>query len=239
MGLDLMHYKTVMTPEEYQPWSTPDGLFQQYGVEDFPAEAFSEYGFERHVQSLAVPQNIHFANFYENDEARAYDRKRHSRMSDSERDSYWLGTPETNDDALRELENRLGLDRSWSTLSETMVKHADLDRRLERGQSLASMPLSLMQSGARRYRRTVLRYHGMVVERGIFAVEVGYQRKGMTHAFYEYFDGKGRAIFVCEEEFKSLEGFLCEEMRDEPLPNLRANFIDNYERGRSFLYVSS
>ncbi|HJU40742.1 MAG TPA: hypothetical protein VJ724_14325 [Tahibacter sp.] len=88
------------------------------------------------------------------------------------------------------------------------------------------------------YRRVCVEYWGDVPVRGIFSVEAGYQRKGMDDAFYEYFAGRGD-FFVREEDFMVLEGFLDPDCRDELLPNLRANFIDNYERGRSFLFVSS
>lgn len=205
MGLDLVHYKAVTTPDEE---------FISFPPEEFPPEAFGVYAFDRWVQDLPVPQIVHSAYFYRDETAARCDAKMRALYSEPNGMSCWIGTPDEHESALREFEQLRGLDRSKADLSEEPVRHSEM-----------------------LYRRTRLSYWGARVERGVFVVEVGYQRKGMDSSFYNHFGGRGQ-IFVAEEDFSVLENFLCPEIRDELLPNLRENFIDNYERGKSLLWVS-
>lgn len=208
MGLDLCHYKALM---EAAP--DPGDEYMLFPPEELPPGALDQYGFDRYVRDHRIPQIVHFAYFYRHEGSARRDNPFPWSIDGPDDTSKWIGTPESNERALGELEQRLGLDRSRATLSEKVVRR-----------------------GAILYRRTTLSYWGYVIERGVFVVEVGYQRKGMSESFYEHFDGRG-GIFFAEEDFRVLEDCLIPERRDELMPNLRANFIDNYERGRSLLYL--
>ena len=206
MGLDLSHCKAVITPVDPHEY---------YYAEDFPPEAFAGYGFERYLQAVPSWRGVYCANFFDDEISLELERIRSEKEGGTVPESYWLGTPEANDDALRDIERRLNLDRRDASRLTSSTKHE-----------------------GREYRSTSLWYSERIMVPGIYCVDAGYQRKGMGDAFYEYFGGRRCDFFVREEDFRVLEGSLDPDYRDELLPNLRANFIDNYERGRSFLFVS-
>lgn len=205
MGLDLYHEKAVMVPVDPEDY---------YAAEILPPEAYEEYGFGRYLQDVPAWRALHMACFYDDEALLEHERAKFANSEEAARYSYWIGTPESNDDALRDLERRLGVARADATRFETW-----------HGDKLT-------------YRSMTLSYSEATTQSGIYYVEVGYQRKGMVRAFYDHFRNEAQDVFVREQVFRMLDGFLDPDDRDELLPNLRENFIDSYERGASFLYVS-
>jgi hypothetical protein len=199
----------------YKAVATPVDRSDYFTIGEFPPEAFSDYGFDRYIQPVPSLCTLHTVEFLEDEATLAYVQSQPDTYGHpADKSTYWVGTPQSRHAELRALERRLGL------LPEQ-----------------ASCLRSAVLAQGRRYHQTTLSYYKDTEEPGLYFVEAGYQRKGMANEFYEYFSG--REIFVRPKDFAVLESFLDPDQAERLLPNLRAQFIENFELGSSFLWVSS
>jgi len=91
-----------------------------------------------------------------------------------------------------------------------------------------------------------IRYYEKEIKVGFYAEEVGYQRKGVTNKFWKFFDYEDTYHYYFEQK-DFINAYSCvgrskESDSDEYIQqrkmNFKANFIDNYEHGKSFMYLS-
>ncbi len=79
-------------------------------------------------------------------------------------------------------------------------------------------------------------YEGVLMKEVVYGIEQGYQRKGMKRAFYEYF--KNDMYYMKKEYFEKLLEFRDEDSHTYHEKNIEANFLANFESGKSILSVS-
>lgn len=73
-------------------------------------------------------------------------------------------------------------------------------------------------------------------EKAIGNNEAGYQRKGVVSSFYD--DFKNNGVYLNKCDFERLLNYLDVSDTLVDPKNIKKNFIENYEKGKSFLYVS-
>ncbi|MEV6771097.1 hypothetical protein AB0N05_21005 [Nocardia sp. NPDC051030] len=141
------------------------------------------------------------------EQTRAFAESAH--RGDKSGHTYLVGTPETDATRLRGLEQQLGMGHC------------------ERRKSVIDFV-----TGPGAYDSINLSYYEPVIIPVIHIVDAGYQRKGMASGFYDHFRNLGH--YVREEDFRMLEEFADPDYFDTTA-NIRKNFLENYERGRSIL----
>ena len=182
-------------------------------LEYFSHEALEAYGFSRFVRNIPTIRVVHTARFFDSLAAYNWAKSRHAQSGYDERATYFLGSPEESEPTLLDLESRLGLERSRA--------------RILTGR---------WSDNGVQYREQTLSYLEPATEKGIYFVEAGYQRKGMSHRFYD--DYSGNKVYVERERFANLPSYLWEDTPASDRQNLFDRFISNYEHGRSMLYAS-
>jgi hypothetical protein len=90
--------------------------------------------------------------------------------------------------------------------------------------------------GARSIKYTDIAYKGLLEQDVFFTAGVGYQRKGMNAEFYNYFQND--TYYADKESFEKLLEFSDPENHMYNPTNVKENFIDKYEYGRSVLLLS-
>ncbi|MCP4163468.1 MAG: hypothetical protein GY760_25705 [Deltaproteobacteria bacterium] len=75
-----------------------------------------------------------------------------------------------------------------------------------------------------------------IVQNVYHCEEVGYQRKGMTREFYEYFNND--FYYADKESFEKLLEFSDPQGNMYNLKNIKENFINNYEENKSVFVTS-
>ncbi|MFI6866240.1 hypothetical protein [Nocardia sp. NPDC050406] len=211
MGLDLYHFKAVLDPALSLGSQHP-----WFFVEELAPEAFTEFGFDRYVQDVPDSETLHTVQFFANEDARRYAQARAEKEgTDPGSVTYLIGTPESRAADLSDLERRLDLDRDQSCRFDTQT----------RAQGFA-------------YSATLVTYSKPILRDGIYTAEVGYQRKGMTHGFYEYFSARPAYVYVRPEDFQVVEQNMAPDLSEPVQLAIREKFTRSYEPGRSLLYYS-
>lgn len=88
-----------------------------------------------------------------------------------------------------------------------------------------------------------LYYYEVIKKVGFYIIEAGYQRKGMNSNF-RYFYQDGKNSFVLREDFERayecIEAYWdqTKEQTANRKNDFKQNFLDNYEFGASYLFVS-
>ncbi len=75
-----------------------------------------------------------------------------------------------------------------------------------------------------------------VDENCIRHTEVGYQRKGMSSGFYKEFTND--TVYLEKCDFERLLEYIDETLPTADKSNIQEHFINCYENGKSFLYIS-
>jgi hypothetical protein len=201
MSFDLYHCKAVYEPVD---------LEQFFTIDHFPKEAFSEYGFERFVRDVPRTEVIHTVHFLPDHDAWVQAR-RQAESGARDRVSFLLGTPQSCDAALKEIEAEFGLTRAEAWFSNTRRSH-----------------------NGRHLRECFALYSRSVAQKGIYYVEQAQLGGGIKDDVYQKYQ---RDIFVDEPSFQTLPHYL--EPSEAP-PRLGVNPADlgSYVRGSSFLWVA-
>ncbi|MEM8497446.1 MAG: hypothetical protein AAF542_05435 [Pseudomonadota bacterium] len=73
-------------------------------------------------------------------------------------------------------------------------------------------------------------------EKCVSHTKVGYQRKGMLLEFYKEFTND--TVYLERYDFERLSRYVDDSFSTADRSNIQENFIDSYENGKSFLYIS-
>lgn len=219
MGLDIYHYKMIPPPGEGR-----EKAYIKMYLRDLLPSVVRRYGLDRIAYGVPAWDTHHRLSIFP--DLRSKDiaiEKRLIRPYETEGVHWLLGTVASCADQVRELEEKLGLDSTRASRHD--LKTYEPDR-------------TTMEFGETIYWSRTVTVMGSYVE------EVGYQRKGMIPEFRrEYFQDFHYPEY---SRFLALPSYLdFEDDEDDGdfykpyMENLRKNFIDNYEEGRSLLYYQS
>lgn len=214
MGLDIYHFKAVLDPA-----LSNDSQHPIFYADELPPHAFTDFGFDQYVQDVPDTETVHTVEFFADEHSHRHaEARRISDGSDIRTVTSMIGTPESHEQDLRDLERRLGLDPTQS---------------IRYGAGISSLT-------GPSYHSTHVAYMKPTLRKGIYTTEVGYQRKGMADGFYEYFGELMREyyVFVRSEDFEAVEQSIAPELPESTRAAIHENFTKSYEPGRSILYMS-
>lgn len=188
----------------------PDDFFV---LEDLPDDALAVYGLEKYVQDVPDVELLHSVRFLPDTWSYNLAVSRRELDFPSKQVTFLIGEPSQCEDELLAIEKSLGLNRAQAWFSSC--------RRVAEG---------------REVKEKFAMYSRDTTTKGIYYETVGYQRKGMSERFYKEYKNY---TYLDWPHFRRLSKYLDREMRSQLLPNILANFIQNYEVGRSVLCVST
>lgn len=214
MGLDIYHLKAV-------PDVVPSNEDQHriLYTDELPPEAFTDFGFDRYVRDVPDTELVHTVEFVADENTRRHaETRRKNEGSDPRTITYLIGSPDSHETDLRDVERRLGLARAQSVRYETKL----------------SSPAGFSYSSSH------VAYSKPILRKGIYTTEVGYQRKGMTAGFDDYFDAllPDYYVFVRAEDFRAVTRNIAPELPAPTRSAIHENFAESYEPGRSLLVIS-
>lgn len=215
MGLDIYHKKVTDTPERCVSELMEDEFPSIIYACELPPAAFSRLGFDRFIKKELVPGYFDKVAIFLNEENKALAKPYLLNSKDPEEDFqlFMVGPLKDCEEKLLDFEIQNNLEPDTR---EILASNIEIGNRVIEFQSVL--------------------YDCKVKREILYYEEMGYQRKGMSAEFYEYF--KKDAYYVEKRDFMKLLDFMDPENHMYDPENIRKNFIDNYEEGKSVLSLS-
>lgn len=242
MGLDMTHYKAVMSPCDR------DCKFRQ---DDIEADALAR-GFDQYIQTISdtdYPTRIMIANHEDSLEMAI------ERCGDcDELYGQFVGEPAGLFDEIKRIECQGDLDVSGRLIRMSTFWKSESQGTLGVQHSLCFDELKvnrwvLHESARHTFDRhppaegtAVMQYvtvsYPVPVEYpGFYAIEVGYQRGGMNGEFYSHFPDGVHLCWRLADVEKAAECSMCDEPGRDHASSFRDQFLNSFEEGRSLFSV--
>lgn len=190
----------------------PNNEGNVYYQDQFSQDALEKHGLQKYIQEVPDIQHLHTVCILKTLEDKTYKEACREKDGYSEGKVSYLLASQNTENELSAIEEKYGLERSQAWFS------------------------SAGELSPRNFRFKFVLYSRDTTSLGLYYYDVGYQRKCMDDKFYEIY--KGDYIYTAREDFENLLNHVLAEEFPEAYENIKKNFVDSYEEGKSMLYVS-
>lgn len=189
----------------------PNDEWNIYYESEFSKVALEQYRFSDYLQDVPDFEFLHTVYFFKTPEDKSYAESKREADGHKEDTVTYLLSSQNTESELVAIEKRYGLNRS--------------EARFSSGGELYP----------RKYAYKLALYSREIKGSGLYYYEAGYQRKCMDEAFYTLYQSDH--IYVAKEDFENLLNHVDVDCH-EAYENIKKNFVDAYERGKSMLRIS-